>query len=226
MVLGLGNVVGTVAGCVLEEGPNSRWYASVLQRLITPQVKTVADYVTLSCRVVGMQQEEDSSRQAPQFTMNEIEEFKKFARKPQAQQRIFDLIAPQIFGSESIKKAIACLLFGGSRKVCETCIPCGMYCSNSPGVIYRMALNVECQVYPTSACGHVAPLLSQQQAYVCTFCPGETSMCTYSVSRIHLLDIHAKMAALSCRSCQMARTDVGTSTCCCWVTLPLPSRSS
>ena len=72
-------------------------------------------------RVVGMKQEEDSSRQAPQFSMHEMEEFKKFARKPNAQQRIFDLIAPQIFGSESIKKAVACLLFGGSRKVFFEC---------------------------------------------------------------------------------------------------------
>jgi hypothetical protein len=77
-------------------------------------------------RVVGLEQEEDSSRQAPQFSMSEIEEFKKFARKPNAQQRIFDMIAPQIFGSESIKKAVACLLFGGSRKVCFVtwCIQC------------------------------------------------------------------------------------------------------
>lgn len=79
-----------------------------------------------------MQQEEDSSRQAPQFSMHEMEEFKKFARQPNAQQRIFDMIAPQIFGSESIKKAIACLLFGGSRKVCVPCnlevhaVPCSV----------------------------------------------------------------------------------------------------
>jgi DNA replication licensing factor MCM5 len=64
-----------------------------------------------------MQQDEDSSRQAPQFSMEEVEAFKEFARKPAAQQRIFDMIAPQIYGSEQIKKAIACLLFGGSRKV-------------------------------------------------------------------------------------------------------------
>jgi hypothetical protein len=69
------------------------------------------------CSVVGMQQDEDSSRQAPQFSMEEVETFKDFARKPAAQQRIFDMIAPQIYGSEQIKKAIACLLFGGSRKV-------------------------------------------------------------------------------------------------------------
>ena len=68
-------------------------------------------------RVVGMRQEEDSSRQAPQFTLDEVEAFKAFARRPEVQQRVFDMIAPQIFGSEQIKKAIACLLFGGSRKV-------------------------------------------------------------------------------------------------------------
>jgi DNA replication licensing factor MCM5 len=64
-----------------------------------------------------MQQEEDSSRLAPQFTMDEVESFKDFARRPEPQQRIFDLIAPQIYGSDQIKKAIACLLFGGARKV-------------------------------------------------------------------------------------------------------------
>ena len=64
-----------------------------------------------------MQQEEDSSRLAPQFSMDEVESFKAFARKPEPQQRIFDLIAPQIYGSDQIKKALACLLFGGARKV-------------------------------------------------------------------------------------------------------------
>lgn len=67
-------------------------------------------------RVVGLRQEEDTSRQAPQFTMAESERFRAFARQPNVQDRIFDMIAPQIFGSDQIKKAIACLLFGGSRK--------------------------------------------------------------------------------------------------------------
>lgn len=80
-------------------------------------------HVRRACRVVGMQQEEDSSRQAPQFDMAEIESFKAFARKPNTQERVFAMIAPQIFGSEQIKKAIACLLFGGSRKVRTTATP-------------------------------------------------------------------------------------------------------
>jgi DNA replicative helicase MCM subunit Mcm2 (Cdc46/Mcm family) len=31
---------------------------------------------------------------------------------------LFSRIAPQIFGGEMIKQAVACLLFGGSRKAC------------------------------------------------------------------------------------------------------------
>lgn len=66
-----------------------------------------------------MRQEEGSSRQAPQFGLAEVESFKAFARRPEAQQRVFDMIAPQIYGSDQIKKALACLLFGGSRKACS-----------------------------------------------------------------------------------------------------------
>lgn len=47
----------------------------------------------------------------------QIEEFKKFASQPDAYKAICSKIAPSIFGHDDVKKAVACLLFGGSRKV-------------------------------------------------------------------------------------------------------------
>ena len=38
------------------------------------------------------------------------------AQKPDVYETVAKSIAPSIFGSEDIKKSIACLLFGGSRK--------------------------------------------------------------------------------------------------------------
>ncbi|KAL0000595.1 hypothetical protein SO802_014376 [Lithocarpus litseifolius] len=45
-----------------------------------------------------------------------IEEFKKFATEPDVYKNICSNIAPSIFGHDDVKKAVACLLFGGSRK--------------------------------------------------------------------------------------------------------------
>ena len=44
--------------------------------------------------------------------------FKAFAAQPDVHEQIFKLVAPNIYGHDEIKKAIACLLFGGARKVC------------------------------------------------------------------------------------------------------------
>lgn len=44
-------------------------------------------------------------------------DFKEFARRPDAYQKVCGLIAPSIFGHDDVKKAVACLLFGGARKV-------------------------------------------------------------------------------------------------------------
>ena len=43
----------------------------------------------------------------------QIEEFKKFAAEPDAYKNICSMIAPSIFGHDDVKKAVACLLFGG-----------------------------------------------------------------------------------------------------------------
>lgn len=42
--------------------------------------------------------------------------FKRMASSPNIYEKIANSIAPSIFGALDIKKAIACLLFGGSRK--------------------------------------------------------------------------------------------------------------
>jgi DNA replicative helicase MCM subunit Mcm2 (Cdc46/Mcm family) len=44
-------------------------------------------------------------------------EFREFATQPNLLDIIPKRIAPQIFGADRIKEAVACLLFGGSRKV-------------------------------------------------------------------------------------------------------------
>ncbi|KAJ6355214.1 hypothetical protein OIU77_005743 [Salix suchowensis] len=68
-------------------------------------------------RVVGIEEiNESSSRGHAAFTIEEVEEFKKFASRTDAYEVICSKIAPSIFGEENVKKAVACLLFGGSRK--------------------------------------------------------------------------------------------------------------
>ena len=47
----------------------------------------------------------------------ETADFKEFASKPNVFEDISGRIAPQIFGHKEIKQAVACLLFGGARKV-------------------------------------------------------------------------------------------------------------
>lgn len=59
---------------------------------------------------------EEDSRSPANFTIDEVEEFKKFASDTNAYENICSKIAPSIFGHENVKKAVACLLFGGSRK--------------------------------------------------------------------------------------------------------------
>lgn len=77
-------------------------------------------------RVVGFQLDSDSTFSAagemPRtriqgFSENEEREMIAFARQPDLYERFSRSIAPSIFGNDDIKKAICCLLFGGSRKV-------------------------------------------------------------------------------------------------------------
>ncbi|KAL4181410.1 hypothetical protein AMTRI_Chr12g271080 [Amborella trichopoda] len=68
-------------------------------------------------RVVGIDQDHDTnSGGLSSFTVDEKKEFLEFAQRPDSYARICSMIAPSIFGHDNVKKAIACLLFGGSRK--------------------------------------------------------------------------------------------------------------
>ncbi len=70
-------------------------------------------------RVVGVQVETEGLGRASRdlrFTADEEEEFRRLASKPNVADIVARSIAPSIYGSEDIKKSIACLLFGGSRK--------------------------------------------------------------------------------------------------------------
>ena len=76
-------------------------------------------------RVLGIQLENDSgvvdgsskrSRQTVVFSEAEERELIAISRIPDIYNKFIHSIAPSIFGNEDIKKAIACLLFGGSRK--------------------------------------------------------------------------------------------------------------
>lgn len=70
-------------------------------------------------RVVGIQVETDGPGRSSgnlNFSGEEEEKFRRMASDPEIYNRIVKSIAPSIFGSEDIKRSIACLLFGGSRK--------------------------------------------------------------------------------------------------------------
>jgi len=66
-------------------------------------------------RVVGMELI-NASETKGSFKPEEEEELKKIARTGDVYKNICDSIAPAIWGNDDIKKAVACLLFGGSRK--------------------------------------------------------------------------------------------------------------
>ena len=68
-------------------------------------------------QVLGIQVETTGpGRSDPNFTPEEEEEMLELSRLPDIYNRIARSIAPAIFGSPDIKKAIACLLVGGSVK--------------------------------------------------------------------------------------------------------------
>ncbi|XP_068681579.1 DNA replication licensing factor mcm5-like [Montipora foliosa] len=69
-------------------------------------------------RVVGIQVDTEGPGRSSGLPLNSLEEedFNRFSSRPDAYETISKSIAPFIYGSEDVKKAIACLLFGGSRK--------------------------------------------------------------------------------------------------------------
>jgi len=64
--------------------------------------------------VTGIQKIKE--RLSVQYTQQEEELFKKLSKDNRIYDKIFKSIAPGIYGSEDIKKAIGCMLFGGTRK--------------------------------------------------------------------------------------------------------------
>ncbi|CAH2045638.1 unnamed protein product, partial [Iphiclides podalirius] len=67
-------------------------------------------------RAVGLTAEEGVTGGLRPFTSDEEEQFRRLAASPDIYERIAKSIAPSVFGAVDMKKAIACLLFGGSRK--------------------------------------------------------------------------------------------------------------
>ncbi|KAG8138202.1 hypothetical protein E2320_004113, partial [Naja naja] len=69
-------------------------------------------------RVVGIQVDTEGSGRSVSgsVTPQEEEEFRHLTSMPNIYDMISKSIAPSIYGSNDIKKAIACMLFGGSRK--------------------------------------------------------------------------------------------------------------
>ncbi|KAJ3132721.1 minichromosome maintenance protein 5 [Physocladia obscura] len=72
-------------------------------------------------RVIGMQSDADGGRNRI-FTPEEEQEFLSISRRTNLYEEFSNSIAPQIYGCADIKKAITCLLMGGSKKV----LPDGM----------------------------------------------------------------------------------------------------
>lgn len=71
-------------------------------------------------RVLGIQQDSSTAylgQRASAFNESQERDMLAFSRQPDLYNRFCSSIAPSIFGHEDVKKAIACLLFGGSRKV-------------------------------------------------------------------------------------------------------------
>ena len=52
----------------------------------------------------------------PTITEEDVEAFENFKRDPDVYEKLTKSIAPSIYGHPDIKKAIACLLFGGVAK--------------------------------------------------------------------------------------------------------------
>ncbi|KAI4137763.1 MAG: hypothetical protein LQ340_008083, partial [Diploschistes diacapsis] len=74
-------------------------------------------------RAVGIQSEVDqTAKGSMHFSEEEEQEFLELSRRPDLYEVLASCIAPSIYGNADIKKAIACLLFGGSKKV----LPDGM----------------------------------------------------------------------------------------------------
>ncbi|KAI1455252.1 MCM-domain-containing protein [Annulohypoxylon moriforme] len=74
-------------------------------------------------RAVGLQTDVDATAKGHSiFSEEEEQEFMELSRRPDLYNVMADCIAPSIYGNRDIKKAILCLLLGGSKKI----LPDGM----------------------------------------------------------------------------------------------------
>lgn len=71
-------------------------------------------------RAVGLMQEVDGDgRNSTAFTKDDEIVFLKMAQDGELYNKITQSLCPEIFGSDDIKRSIACMLFGGSRKMLQ-----------------------------------------------------------------------------------------------------------
>lgn len=96
--------------------PGTRCIATGIYSTFQGQVKDGSAVRNPYIRVVGMDMDIGRGTQTT-FTDAEEEEFMAMARDPEFYERFSRSIAPSIFGHTDIKKAIACLLVGGSKKI-------------------------------------------------------------------------------------------------------------
>lgn len=73
-------------------------------------------------RAVGLRSDVDNTLGSLMLGSEEEQEFEELSRRPDLYDIFADSIAPSIYGNRDIKKAIACLLMGGSKKI----LPDGM----------------------------------------------------------------------------------------------------
>ena len=66
-------------------------------------------------RAVGIHTDVDHTSQGTMFSEEEEQEFLEMSRRPDLYDVFAKCIAPSIYGNPDIKKAIACLLLGGSK---------------------------------------------------------------------------------------------------------------
>ncbi|KAJ9112640.1 hypothetical protein QFC19_000660 [Naganishia cerealis] len=109
--------------------PGSRMIATGIYSTYAPaKSKTNAGAPALRqpyLRILGLELDTSTSSAhsgSRSFSPEEEEEFLKFSRSDDLYERFAKSVAPSIFGHLDIKKAITCLLFGGSKKI----LPDGM----------------------------------------------------------------------------------------------------
>ncbi|TQV93561.1 hypothetical protein V2A60_010041 [Cordyceps javanica] len=68
-------------------------------------------------RAVGIQTSSDQLKGYTNYTEEEEQEFLEMSRRPDIYNVMAECIAPSIYGNKDIKKAILCLLLGGSKKM-------------------------------------------------------------------------------------------------------------